>query len=651
MQRVGPHPAPHHGVALVDGDARRGKAVATDRDRGVRAQRRNGSEQAGHHRGQRGRRPPGPDEPLASHSLLPLPCLLRPSFPVSGRARDPDRPRAPRVVTPASTMSSREDPSVLIMAAGRGTRMRSRLPKVLHPLCGRPLLLWPVEAAREAGAERIVVVLGAGQPRRCGAVLPPDVEVAIQDPPAGTGDAVAAARATRSAAPSDVIVLSGDHPLLDAGFITALAERHAALGRGRDRHHPRARGPGPVRARSCAAPTATSSGSSRPRPRATRPPEELAIKEINAGTYAFAVEPLFEALAQVGTDNAQGEIYLGDVLPLLRAAGHRVVAHLTDDEAVGLGHQHARRPGRRCRQRRAAPDPRAAHARGRDDHRSRLDRDRRRRADRRGHDDRALQLPARPAPRSARGCTVGPMTTLIDCVLGDGRRGRALLPRRAARCSPAARSGPFTHIRPGTRLRRGRQGGRVRRDQELRHRRRAPRSPTSPTSATPTWARAPTSAPARSPPTTTAAHKHRTVIGKDVRTGVHTSLVAPVTVGDGAYTGAGSVITEDVPDGRARHRARPRRERRGLRRAGRRRPQGSEKTGEVDEGGTGVSDGAPMELLEAEPQLAARRDADAHERPDALRQAPDGVRRPRQPGARRTRSPSKLGHRARRRSS
>ncbi len=84
-------------------------------------------------------------------------------------------------------------PSVLIMAAGRGTRMRSQLPKVLHPLCGRPLILWPVEAAREAGAERVVVVVGreGEEVRR---VLPPDVEVAIQDPPAGTGDAVLSAR-------------------------------------------------------------------------------------------------------------------------------------------------------------------------------------------------------------------------------------------------------------------------------------------------------------------------------------------------------------------------------------------------------------------------------------------------------------------------
>jgi bifunctional UDP-N-acetylglucosamine pyrophosphorylase/glucosamine-1-phosphate N-acetyltransferase len=225
-------------------------------------------------------------------------------------------------------------PAVLIMAAGRGTRMRSRLPKVLHPLCGRPMLLWTVHAAREAGAERIVVVLGE-EANEVRGVLPPEVEVAIQDPPAGTGDAVAQGRAALAGF-EHVIVLSGDHPLLDSSFITALAERHVSSGaaatvttrvlddpgqygrvvRGADGDIERiveTKNPGDAT------------------------PEEIAIKEINAGTYAFAVEPLFEALAGVRADNSQGEYYLGDVLPLLRARGHGVVAHLTEDEAVGLG--------------------------------------------------------------------------------------------------------------------------------------------------------------------------------------------------------------------------------------------------------------------------------------------------------------------------
>ena len=101
-------------------------------------------------------------------------------------------------------------PTVLIMAAGRGTRMRSKLPKVLHPLCGKPLILWPIEAAREAGAERIVVVLSPDS--EVERALPPDVEVAIQREQNGTGDAVLSARPQLEGA-ENVVILSGDHPL------------------------------------------------------------------------------------------------------------------------------------------------------------------------------------------------------------------------------------------------------------------------------------------------------------------------------------------------------------------------------------------------------------------------------------------------------
>src|SRR5215210_9300461 len=105
-------------------------------------------------------------------------------------------------------------PSVLIMAAGRGTRMRSQLPKVLHPLCGRPLLLWPIEAAREAGAERIVVVLGPDS-EEIQRALPPGVDVAIQPKADGTAGALRSA-SEQIAASEHVMVLSGDHPLIDA---------------------------------------------------------------------------------------------------------------------------------------------------------------------------------------------------------------------------------------------------------------------------------------------------------------------------------------------------------------------------------------------------------------------------------------------------
>ena len=134
--------------------------------------------------------------------------------------------------------------------------------------------------------------------------------------------------------------------------------------------------------------------------------------------------------------------------------------------------------------------------------------------------------------------------------------------------------------------------------------------------------------------------KHRTVIGRDVRTGVHTSLVAPVTVGDGAYTGAGSVITRGRPARGAGHRPGPAGECGGLCRERARRRAGKGGKVKSRRRRQEVTTGAPMELLEAEPQLGTGEAPTPHERPDALRQAADGVRRARQPGAGRTRSPA-----------
>src|SRR6478609_5996939 len=114
-------------------------------------------------------------------------------------------------------------PTVVIIAAGEGTRMRSALPKVLHPLCGRPLILWPVAAARAAAAGKIVVV--DNSKRRLEDRLPEDVEVAIQEEPKGTGDAVAAAR--EHIDPDEtVVVINGDVPLITAEALEALVTAH-----------------------------------------------------------------------------------------------------------------------------------------------------------------------------------------------------------------------------------------------------------------------------------------------------------------------------------------------------------------------------------------------------------------------------------------
>ena len=428
------------------------------------------------------------------------------------------------------------------MAAGEGTRMRSRLPKVLHPLCGRSLLLWPVEAAREAGAERVVVVLGPSS-EEIQRLLPPGVEVAVQARPAGTADAVMRAR-SQIEGTDDVIVASGDHPLLDAGFLELLAEQHRRSGAAATVVTRELEDPGEygriVRTADGGVERIVET-----KDPADATPEELAIREINTGTYAFRAGPLLDALGQVAADNSQGELYLGDVLPILRTAGYELAAHFTDDEAVGLGvntradlaSMHAVCQARILKAHMLAgvtvTDPSSTLA------------------------DVTVRIGAdtviepytflRGRVEIGSGCRIGPMTTLADCVLGDG----VSVPHSyldGCEVLDGCTVGPFAHIRPGTRLReRSKAGAFVEiKNSEIGEQAKVPHlsyvGDADVGAGTNIGAGNITA-------NYDGRHKHRTVIGKGVRTGVDTSFVAPVHVGDDAYTGAGSVITSDVPEG------------------------------------------------------------------------------------------------------
>jgi bifunctional UDP-N-acetylglucosamine pyrophosphorylase/glucosamine-1-phosphate N-acetyltransferase len=433
-------------------------------------------------------------------------------------------------------------PAVLIMAAGRGTRMRSALPKVLHPLCGRPMLLWTVHAAREAGAERVVVVLGEEADEVRG-VLPEGVEVAIQDPPAGTGDAVAKARDQLDGC-EHVIVLSGDHPLLESSFITGLTERHVSSGAAATVTTRELEDPGRY-GRVVRGPGGEVERIVETRNPGDATPEELAIKEVNAGTYAFAVEPLYEALARVRPDNSQGEYYLGDALPLLRAAGHEVAAYLTEDEAIGLGintrvdlaRVEAAARARILERHMLAGVTIVAPASTMVD------------ADVTVGDDTTIEpfCVLRGNTNVGAGCTVGPMSTLIDSRLGDDVW---VVHSYLNECvvDSGCVVGPFTHLRPGTRLGEGAKAGAF---VEIKNSEIGPGVKVPHLSYIGDADLGPGSNVGAGTITANydGATKHRTRLGKNVRTGVHTSFVAPVSVGDDAYTGAGSVITDDIPPG------------------------------------------------------------------------------------------------------
>src|SRR6266851_5563654 len=219
--------------------------------------------------------------------------------------------------------------------------MRSKTPKVLHELCGRPMLLWPLRAALEAGAGRVVVV---DSPQRAlEAVLPEGVELAVQERSDGTGGAVAAALAELGggaegvdpAAP--VVVLSGDVPLISAAAIGGLVEAHRLAGTAATMASTILDDPSGygrvVRDASGAFERVVET-----KVEGDSTQAEREIHEVNTGIFVFSARALGQALPRLSTENAQGELYLPQVLDVLRAEdSSAVTVHLVEDQTLVLG--------------------------------------------------------------------------------------------------------------------------------------------------------------------------------------------------------------------------------------------------------------------------------------------------------------------------
>jgi bifunctional UDP-N-acetylglucosamine pyrophosphorylase/glucosamine-1-phosphate N-acetyltransferase len=211
--------------------------------------------------------------------------------------------------------------AAVVMAGGLGTRMKSATPKHLHPILGRRMVDWVVRAARDAGIDRVVVV---ASPESASSF--DGVEVAVQQQPLGTGDAVRSAREALAGAGGTVLVLNGDVPGLTAGSIDALVETHRNAGAAATvlafepedvRSYGRiVRGADGRLARIVEAADAT--------------PEELAICEVNSGIYAFEADRLWPLLDRLEAHNAQGELYVTDTVGMLVGDGETVAVHAHD---------------------------------------------------------------------------------------------------------------------------------------------------------------------------------------------------------------------------------------------------------------------------------------------------------------------------------
>jgi bifunctional UDP-N-acetylglucosamine pyrophosphorylase/glucosamine-1-phosphate N-acetyltransferase len=429
--------------------------------------------------------------------------------------------------------------TVLIMAAGHGTRMRSSVPKVLHPVAGRPMVHWVIEAARGAGADRVLCVTRPGD--GVAEALPEGVEAVEQTTGEGTGAAVLAARGQLEGG-GTVVVLSGDHPLVSVDLIRGLLGAHGEdgaaatilstteldpAGYGRIMRDDQG-------AFERIAETKVTEG---------LPAEVLGQREVNIGAYAFDSADLIGALDDVGAES--GETYLTGVFPALAALGKRVAVHRTDDtlSAIGVNSRVGLMEAERIAQRQLIERHAAAGVSFLGPDSIHLD------AGVEIGEDTVIGpgVTLQGGTSIGGGCVIGPQSTLVDARVGDGVR---ILHSYLHDCEVqrGASVGPFAYLRPGTTVGEGAKIGTFveAKNSDIGAGAKVPHLSYLGDADVGEGANI---AAGNITANYDGFEKHRTDIGKRAKTGVHTSFVAPVRVGDDAYTGAGSVIDEDVPDG------------------------------------------------------------------------------------------------------
>ena len=434
--------------------------------------------------------------------------------------------------------------AVIILAAGQGTRMKSALPKVLHPLAGFPIVGHVLATATALDPAHIVAVVRHERDKVVETMLrlQPELLVVDQDDVPGTGRAVEIGlTALPDDFTGDVVIVSGDVPLLDVDTLASLVEGHRAGGAS-------------ATLLSAVLDDATGYGRvirsldgalERIVEQKDANDDELTVTEVNSGTYVFTIAELREQLSVVGTDNAQNEKYLTDVVALIRESGSTVGAVTVAQPWVVAGIND------RVQLSEAAWRLNQLIVRGwqlagvtvHDPASTWIDL-----SVSIGEDSEILPgTQLKGAPTIERDTVIGPDTTLVDCVVMQGatvKRTDATL----AVIGAWSTVGPVAYLRPGTEL--GAEG-KIGTFVETKNSVIGAKSKVPHLSyiGDTTVGEASNIGAGTITANYDGVNKNKTIVGSHVRTGSHNVFVAPVTIGDGAYSGAGTIIRKDVAAG------------------------------------------------------------------------------------------------------
>jgi bifunctional UDP-N-acetylglucosamine pyrophosphorylase/glucosamine-1-phosphate N-acetyltransferase len=439
---------------------------------------------------------------------------------------------------------SRNPLAAIVLAAGKGTRMKSRRPKVLHEVCGRPLAYFPVKRALELGADPVVVVVGfqsdAVEAALLAALPGAPLRFSVQTEQLGTAHAVMAARPQLDARPGDVLILSGDTPLLTAETLRAVVDAKARSGAGLSfatMHLDNPTGYGRVV-------HAPGGGPALIVEERDATEEERSIHEVNAGLYCADAAFLWSTLERVDSKNAQKEFYLTDIVAIAAKGPGAVAARVSAIEAAGVNDQEELSLAARALTRRIAEELMESGVTIEDPERFDCDEGVSVQAD--TIIEPSVRLRGRT--RVGSGCRIGQGSILTNTEVADGATVKPYTVSDDSRIGPGAIVGPFSRLRPGADVGEEAHVGNF---VELKKTKMGKGAKANHL----TYLGDATIGAGTNIGCGTITcnydgeKKHPTVIGERAFIGSDSILVAPITIGDEAYVAAGSTLTDSVPPG------------------------------------------------------------------------------------------------------